>query len=318
MNKKIILTFLVVLIIAVIALMVKDLFFSDTDHENPFELQTDNLKKNDTTLICYKEIYQIKPNIDDLSGIAVDKENNIIVVGSKLMIYDKTFKEIKSVKLSETGNCVAINSTGEIYIGIQNHIEVYDMNAGLKRHWATSNKESVITGIAVNDSSVFAADAADRVVHQYDFKGKLINNIGGKNAGKGIQEIIIRSPFFDVSIGRDNEIWISNPGCYLLEAFDVKGNLKTTWGKSSAELDGFCGCCNPTNFTLLSDGSFVTSEKATPRVKIYSPEGKFVCLVAGPDKFDEGTKGLDLAVDSENTIYVLDPERKQIRVFKKK
>jgi len=111
------------------------------------------------------------------------------------MIYDKTFKEIKSVKLSETGNCVAINSTGEIYIGIQNHIEVYDMNAGLKRHWATSNKESVITGIAVNDSSVFAADAADRVVHQYDFKGKLINILAEKMQAKAFRKLLFAVRF---------------------------------------------------------------------------------------------------------------------------
>ncbi len=317
MNKKLIIGFLVVLILGLIAFMANDLFFSEKSHENPYVLNTDSLKKNDTSLICYKEIFQINPGIDELSGIAMDERENIIAVGSKVIIYDKTFKEIKSFKLSEAANCAAVSSDGEIYIGFQNHIEVWDEKGLQIRSWPTGNKESIITGIAVNDKSVFAADADERLVHQYDFKGKLINNIGMGDTVKGVPEIIIRSAFFDVSIGRDNEIWLANPGGYLLEAFDDKGNMKTTWGHASDEIDGFCGCCNPTNFTLLSDGCFVTSEKATPRVKIYSPEGKFICIAAGPDKFDEGTKGLDLAVDSKNKIYVLDPVRKQIRVFEK-
>ena len=38
-------------------------------------------------------------------------------------------------------------------------------------------------------------------------------------------------------------------------------------------------------------------------------------VVATPDSFNEGTKGLDLAVDSKDRILVLDPERNQVRVF---
>ena len=41
-------------------------------------------------------------------------------------------------------------------------------------------------------------------------------------------------------------------------------------------------------------------------------------VVAGPDQFTEGTVGIDLAVDSKNRIYVLDPMRKQVRIFEKK
>ena len=317
MNKKFIIGFLVLLILAVIAIMVYDFYFSENNQENPYELNTESLIKFDTSKIWYKEIIKINPEIDELKGIAIDESDNIIVTGSKVIIYNKAFKEIKSFKLGETGNCVAVNSIGEIFIGVQNHIEVWDLKGDFLKRWETGNTESILTGIAVNESSVYIADAANRVVYEYDSKGKFIKEIGVKDSTKGIPAIILRSQYFDVSIGRDNEIWVANPGFYLLEAFDKNGNLITTWGKSSEEIEGFCGCCNPTNFAVLSDGSFVTSEKTIPRVKIYSPAGEFVCVVAGPDKFDDGTKGLDLAVDSKNRIYILDPLRKQIRVFEK-
>jgi hypothetical protein len=83
-------------------------------------------------------------------------------------------------------------------------------------------------------------------------------------------------------------------------------------------VDGFCGCCNPSHFAFLSDGSFVTSEKGIERVKVYSPRGVFQYIVAPPDAFIEGTRGLDLAVDSKDRIIVLDPEKKLIRIFVKK
>jgi len=59
----------------------------------------------------------------------------------------------------------------------------------------------------------------------------------------------------------------------------------------------------------------VTSEKGIERIKIYSPLGDFRCIVATPAAFNEGTKGLDLAVDSKDRILVLDPERNQVRIF---
>ncbi|MCJ7812565.1 hypothetical protein MUP95_04500 [bacterium] len=41
-------------------------------------------------------------------------------------------------------------------------------------------------------------------------------------------------------------------------------------------------------------------------------------VVAEPSQFNEGTVGLDLAVDSKDRIYVLDPKRKAVRMFSPK
>jgi hypothetical protein len=84
------------------------------------------------------------------------------------------------------------------------------------------------------------------------------------------------------------------------------------------EIEGFSGCCNPSHFAILEDGSFVTSEKGLARVKIYNRIRDIVSVVALPDQFIEGTVGLDLAVDSSQKIYVLDPRQKLVRIFEKK
>ena len=79
--------------------------------------------------------------------------------------------------------------------------------------------------------------------------------------------------------------------------------------------DGFSVCFNPSHIAMLPDGSFVTSEKGIVRVKKHNPAGEFVCLVACPDQFAEGTEGLDLAVDSAQRILVLDPKAPAVRIF---
>ncbi|MBT3799563.1 MAG: hypothetical protein HOG05_00275, partial [Bacteroidetes bacterium] len=53
------------------------------------------------------------------------------------------------------------------------------------------------------------------------------------------------------------------------------------------------------------------------RVKIHLPSGDFKCLVAGPESFEEGTKGIDLAVDSKDRIIVLDPKKVEVRAYDK-
>ncbi len=83
-------------------------------------------------------------------------------------------------------------------------------------------------------------------------------------------------------------------------------------------LDGFSGCCNPSNFVILPNGSFVTSEKGIIRVKIHNPAGEFETVVATPNQFEKGTTGLDLAVDSDGRILVLDPKKGMVRIFSKK
>ena len=94
--------------------------------------------------------------------------------------------------------------------------------------------------------------------------------------------------------------------------------MEKSWGEYGTEIDEFCGCCNPSHFAILEDGSFVTSEKGIPRVKVYDHQGQLVAVVAQPSQFRAGTVGLDLAVDAAGRIYVLDPAQKEVRVFAKK
>jgi hypothetical protein len=101
--------------------------------------------------------------------------------------------------------------------------------------------------------------------------------------------------------------------------------MQSAWGKPSSENDGFTGCCNPAHMAILPDGSFVTYEKGTDKIKVFDPTGSFLCLVGGAGSFKGksdfqlGNINLvkDIATGTDGSIYVLDCYNR-INVFKKK
>ncbi|HNY03583.1 MAG TPA: hypothetical protein PKG48_13380, partial [Bacteroidales bacterium] len=171
------------------------------------------------------------------------------------------------------------------------------------------------TSVAAGGDFIYVADAGMKVVYQYDRKGTLLSKIGQKDPVRKIPGFIIPSPYFDVAVSPSGDLWVANTGRYRLEKYGADGALLTAWGEPSFAVEGFAGCCNPSHFAIMPDGSFVTAEKGIERVKIYSPSGVYQCLVAGPESFDEGTRGLDLAAGTGGVILVLDPERNQVRIF---
>ncbi len=316
MRQKLIIGLSLVLLLAVVFLMWKDFFSDNKSEKNVYEYELDQFKNIDENLVCYSEIKQIDIDIEKVKGIAVDNKDRIYVTGfDKVMIFDKTGELVQVFSTGKESNCIAINENGDIYLGVSDHIEIYDFSGNLIKSWDSPNPKTLITSIAIGKASVFVADAGNKYVHHYNSQGEYQNQIGQKNKAKGIKAFFIPSPYFDILLGRDDELWVVDPGRHKLMNFSNEGEVISSWSKTSMQLDGFSGCCNPSHIAMLSNGSFVTSEKGIERVKIHKPSGKFDCVVAGPELFEKETRGLDLAVDSEDRIIVLDPMKKLVRIF---
>lgn len=317
MKPKYILLLSIILLLIVVGFMVVDLFLSrGPNPNNPYEYDMSSLKQTDTSLICYEELSVIKPETDHLYGIALDIDDRLFVAGSsKILIYSKDGSFMDSIHLEDNAYCLAVAESGLIYLGMADHVEVYNVQGDRQQIWESKGDLAIFTSIAVNENSVFVADAGNKIVYHYDLNGQLQNKIGEKDIEKGISGYIIPSGYFDLLIGRNNELWVVNPGMHQFESYRPDGTLISSWQRVSMQLDGFSGCCNPSHIAMLSDGSFVTSEKGIERVKIHLQTGDFKCVVAGPDEFIAGTTDLDLAVNSEDQIYISDPKKGLIRIF---
>jgi len=235
------------------------------------------------------------------------------------------------LELALTGpvGCVAVARDGIIFAGLRDHIEVFDLKGVPVARWASPDPKAWLTGLAAGEKDVFAADAGKLVVLRYTRTGKIVGRIGGKDAERNVPGFVVPSPFLDVVIHKDGLLRVNNPGRHQVEAYTFDGDLEGAWGKPTAAIEGFCGCCNPIAISALPDGRVVTCEKGIPRVKIYSAAGEFESVVAGAESFPENAHactdlndcvhgGIDAAVDSDGRLYILDIVTSDVRVMKRK
>ncbi len=289
-----------------------------SNSENPYEYSVEDFKEVDAGLLQYTEINQIPLCFQQVSGIAVGFDNTLYVTGdASVLIMDNDGQAQATISTGETAFCLAVDLNGDLYLGMDDHIELYDRDGAKKAHWKSLGDTALLTSIAVSHDNVFVADAGNRLVWKYDKSGNVLLKIGEKNESKDIPGCVVPSRFFDVSIDPDGFLWVVNPGRHSLENYTPDGDLRTSWGVYSIGIEGFSGCCNPSHITILDDGKFITSEKGIARIKVYNRLGNLESVVAGPDQFIEGTEGLDLAKDSNGRIYVLDPMKNAVRIFEK-
>lgn len=298
-----------------------------------FRQDLEKYARIDPDMILYGESAEpIKTQLENPRAVVVDSKGLVYVAGDNRVNMLDAGGTVKAV-ISPTAEpySLAVADDGKVYVGAEDHIEVYDDQQKRIATWPAPGEKSLLTSIAVTENDVFVADQGSRLVFRYDLSGKLIAKIGAKDPDKNILGFIVPSPYFDLAMSRDGMLRVANPGRGRIEAYTFDGNLEFHWGKLAMALDTFLPCCNPVNFAILPDGSFVTSEKGITRVKIYDSDGGFVGVVAGPEQLLQRGAALvqeqpskshsgafDVAVDMEGRVYVLDTIENAVRIFTKK
>jgi len=295
-----------------------------------FVYDVKELAKIDPNLILYEEATEaISTGFTDSHAIKVDSQGSIYIAGDKaIRVFAENGDLLNEINLADGPRCLTVAGDSKIYVGMKDRVEVYDGRGKRLATWESLGADAVLTSIAVSKNDVFVADAGNRIVLRYDTSGNLINHIGEKDKDRNISGFVIPSPYFDLAVGRDGLLRVTNPGRHRIEAYTFDGDLEFWWGEFSAGVEGFCGCCNPVNFAILEDESFVTCEKGLTRVKIYDAEGAFVGVVAGPEQLvvggaaliDEWASagkggGFDVAVDAAGRVLVLDTIKNVVRIF---
>lgn len=319
MKNKGIVIFLIVLALVIVGIIAGEYLSDKPDRTgpNPFEYNVDNFKTVDSTLIHFKETKNYRISIENPVSITVSNEKIYLAGDNKIQLIGRDGSLLNEITL--TGIPQAIEISGEkIFVAINNAVNVYNESGSLLKTWPAITDSAVITAIAATEKSVFVADAGNRKVHRFNHDGELLASFDGKAAEGELHGFIIPSPFFDIDINPDGDLWVVNPGLHSLENYTEEGNLREHWNSTSMMTEGFSGCCNPAHFTFLPDGRFVTSEKGLVRIKTYKPSGEFDAVVAAPVKFTEEGKAPDIAADAAGNVYALDFDKKVIRVFEPK
>jgi sugar lactone lactonase YvrE len=289
----------------------------------PYEsfMPKDADKTPKTELTC-EPAGTMEPNVGTLRGIATDAEDRVYAVGSSgLRVFDATGCELKSWKVPEDAQAVAVAEDGAVYVAVTAGILKFDREGkalgGWGREGARPGELRRVTSVAALGSNVFVADARNLCIHRFDADGVFLNEIGKRSRETGFLGIIAPSPYLDFVVDKDGQVIVGNPGRLRVETYTTDGKLLGFWGEPGLQPERFCGCCNPTNLALTRGGLVVTSEKGIPRVKVYDRSGRMLAYIP-PKTFPAAAAGMDLAVDSRDRIYVAEPVTGRILVFEMK
>lgn len=283
---------------------------------NPYDDKMGTLEKTDPALIGYREMKPISTGLREPRGMTLDSAGNIYVAGDyAIRIFTPTGKSLRDIKTSRKPYALSIDQDGTIYAAMKDHIEVLAADGKTSAVWDSAGKRAYFSSIAVTKEYLWAADAGNRIVLRYNKQGSIVGTFAARDSSKKAPGLQVPSPYVDLAPTADGGVWVSNPGLHTLERYASDGMMVKSWGKYSFAIDGFSGCCNPTNFAMMSDGRFVTSEKGIPRVKVYQSDGTFRSVVAAREQFRPDTAGLDIAIDKKGSILVLDPGTGSIRIF---
>lgn len=284
--------------------------------ENPFRYDVDGFTRVDPSLLLYEEVRTVRLPAGTPRGLSVDRSGTAwVAAGAELWVVPPDGRPPRRIRLEDPADCVARDGKGTLYVGVGDHVDVYGPGGTRTASWTGLGEKSRIVALAVRGDDVFAADYGQRLVWRFDRSGRLLGRFGEPDPARNWKGFILPSPCFDLAVGPDGALWATNPGEQRVVRLGDRGEILASWGKASMEIDGFVGCCNPTNISVLPDGAFATSEKGIPRVKVHGRDGRLRAVVAGPASFRPGTAGLDLGTDAAGRIYVLDPPQGVLRIF---
>ncbi|TWU28386.1 hypothetical protein [Bythopirellula polymerisocia] len=247
-----------------------------------------------------------------LAGIATDAEHRLYALGDREIKRFTPDGELEAqLPTSDAGWSIAVGEDS-LWVGLQGGIEQLDFDGKPLQRIEDADRLGLVTGLAVVGETLLAADATNRTIHLYR-SGKWVQEVGNKVNTRGF---MIPNGVLDLALDADHaSVVVAHPQKHRVERYNLKGVLTDRFGHFGMnDPADFGGCCNPTNITATAEGMIAVSEKAPPRVKVFTSEGEF--LTQSPDGvFDSNTKNIDLAADGHGRLYATDPLRCAIEVF---
>jgi len=279
--------------------------------------------------IRYTETQRLQVELEEPYGLAVTGDGRLVVVGDTgLFILDATGREVARRELPFQSYCVAAAADGTIYLGAPEGVVLLATPESEPVYWDTLGENVLLTSLAANEQYVYAADAVNARVVQYDRSGRLLREIGGPNDPENPRRFIVPSPHFDIAFDSMGSLWITNPGKLGVENYRENGDLLSTWHKPGMGLDTFAGCCNPAQIAFKSGTMLVSAEKGLNRVKTFAADRSFAGVVAAPEAIQAGWSDAgkvyarapirDLAVDADDRILVLHGPLQCILVYEER
>ena len=306
MNRKAVIILSVLIILAFIGYIVFDFV-------RPADALKNEIRNTDSVQIpdAWKITSELKVEDGSLRAVAVTPAGLVYLGGDSFVsCYDNELKLIWNVKTPAPVTALS-NSGDTVFASTAEQILVMSNTGKIINEWGPFEDSCLITSVSSNRKYVAFADAGNKIVFILDKGGEVKKMIGQND-----MHFVIPSPYFDVAIDSDNDLFVANTGQHRIETFTIDGVLKGQFGEAGTAPEAFCGCCAPSHFAVIPLG-FVTAEKGINRIKILNKKGEFVEFVNSKNSFVKSVP-LDLASADGKTIYGAYPAESKLYVFKRK
>jgi outer membrane protein assembly factor BamB len=284
--------------------------------DNPYEYSVEEFKTVNAESISYREVRQISVGQATPVAIAYSNGKIYLLLGGRLRVISPEGHELFSMNIEDGASRIAPDKDDSFIIAYENYLVRYSSSGSEISRSETLGDKAYLVSLGIVDDRIFAGDGGGKVVHIFDNQLNKRSQFKGESGVSAVHGFILPSNQFDMAVNADGELWIVNPGLHTIQNYSVEGRMRGSWGVPSFNLEGFSGCCNPSYIAFLSDGRYVTGEKGLVRVKIHKVSGEFESVVAPAEKFQNGEKAPALAVDGEDNIWLLDFDKKLLRLFK--
>jgi len=306
MNKKVVTILSVTIILVFIGYIIFDSMKSGSSGQN----ETKNAEVKETS-DAWKISNVFKVNEGTLKAVTIGPAGKIYLGGDSFVsCYDKDLKLMWNLKTPSPVTSLSIFGD-TVFAATMEQILIMSPEGRMKSEWGPFEDSSIITSVSSNRKYVAFADAGNKTVFILD-KGGEVKSMIGQNDG----QFVIPSPYFDVALDYDNNLFIANTGHHRIETRTIAGVIKNYFGEAGTAPGLFCGCCAPAHFIVVPEG-FVTAEKGINRIKILNKKGEFVEFVNSKNNFVKSIP-LDLASADGNTIYAANPADSKLYVFTRK
>jgi DNA-binding beta-propeller fold protein YncE len=306
MNRKLVTILSVLVIIVFIVYII-------LDTAKPSITANDESKKADSVEIpdAWKISTELKVTEGLLQAVAAEPTGKIFLGGDSFVsCYDKDLKLIWVVKTQSPVTALS-NSGDTLFASTSGLILVMTHTGKITNEWGPFEDSCLITSVSSNRKYVAFADAGNKMVFVLDKGGEVKKMIGQND-----KHFVIPSPYFDVALDNDNNLFVANTGQHRIETYTIDGMLKGQFGEAGTAPGAFCGCCAPSHFAVIPQG-FITAEKGINRIKILNKKGEFVEFVNSRNNFVKSIP-LDLASVDGITIYAAYPGDSKLYVFNRK
>lgn len=285
--------------------------------------------------IGYTPNTQFYCEVDKPLSFAATRKGEIYIgdeTQNRLYCYSERGALLRTLTLPAVPLALAVGEeddafAGKIVVAHPDRMAVYSKDGEEELSWKLPGEDSRFVALVLGDRALFAADDGKGEIYRYNEEGRL-------ELGFGKQFAPSRLPISMTYSRKANLLYVSNPGLLRIEAFTPEGDWLPAlgWEGDSGDLVGFCGSENPLRLVCLDGGRLVTAEKEINRVKVYFPNGKLDCVVAGPEILDmkppnipqlesftpamlSGDKEIFIAAVHDDFIVVFDPQMRVARYF---